>query len=301
VVLVLAGVAFFVAVRWRPQPLEQAPAGQVFCGPDGRLTSKQPIQSHRSYCILLRSDLNALKPNTPFRLVFSIIDDRGERLRRFATVHEKQMHLIVVRRDLDNFQHLHPTFNETTREFTLDSVTFPSNGPYRVFADFTPAEGQIGPSGELLGATPWMDMTVGDTTGFRMQALGAAELRQEIGEYTVGLRTPKRPSAGDEAMLRFVIERGGQPVTDLEPYLGALGHAVVLREGDLEFLHAHAVEQKASSQTGEIDIAVHFRMPGRYKAFVQFQHKRRVLTAAFVLPTVEEGSEEAAQPHGGAH
>ena len=55
-------------------------------------------------------------------------------MRDFEVEHEKRMHLIVVRRDGQGFQHLHP-------ELGGDGVwrvglTLPDAGAYRVFADF---------------------------------------------------------------------------------------------------------------------------------------------------------------------
>ena len=75
-------------------------------------------------------------------------------------------------------------------------------------------------------------------------------------------------------------------MTDLEPYLGANGHAVTLREGDLAFIHSHALEDRAALQSGELPFMVHFAEPGRYRMFVQFQHRGAIQTAAFTLPSV---------------
>ena len=80
-------------------------------------------------------------------------------------------------------------------------------------------------------------------------------------------------SAGEESELRFTITRDGRPV-DTEPYLGAGGHLVALREGDMAFLHVHP--------TGDgPDFEVEFPTPGRYRLFLQFQHEGRVHTVAF--------------------
>jgi hypothetical protein len=70
-------------------------------------------------------------------------------------------------------------------------------------------------------------------------------------------------------------------VTDLEPYLGARGHLVALREGDLAFLHVHP----ADATTIGSSISFHAALPsaGRYRLFLQFQHHGVVHTAAFTL------------------
>jgi len=303
VVLLIAAIAMGGALvscgRQRQPEQSEAARARKFCGPDGQLRTTQPIQTHRTYCVLVSSLPEQVTPRTPLRLAYTIIDDRGQSLRRFATVHEKQMHLIAVRGDLQQFQHLHPAFNEASGEFTLEDLSFPTVGPYRLFADFTPVEGQIGPAGEPLGVTIPFDVAVEDTSSFRGQPLGEADLQEHVAGYSIEVRAPQTLVAGNEVTLNFRIERDGKLVKDLEPYLGALGHAVVLREGDLQFLHAHPVEQSASSQIGEITFAVHFPMAGRYKAFVQLQHRGEVLTAAFVLPPVEAGAQSMPQSHTG--
>ena len=47
-------------------------------------------------------------PGRPFDLRFRITDAHGATVRDFDVEHTKRMHLIVVRRDLTGFQHLHP-------------------------------------------------------------------------------------------------------------------------------------------------------------------------------------------------
>jgi len=67
-------------------------------------------------------------------------------------------------------------------------------------------------------------------------------------------------------------------VTDLQPYLGALGHLVALREGDLSYRHAHPAP---AGSTGEISFENVALEPGTYRLFLQFRHGGRVHTATF--------------------
>jgi hypothetical protein len=78
---------------------------------------------------------------------------------------------------------------------------------------------------------------------------------------------------GREADLHFTITRGGVPVKT-EPYLGAGGHLVALREGDMAFLHVHSMDDG-------VRFAAKFPTGGRYRLFLQFQHEGRVQTVAF--------------------
>jgi hypothetical protein len=84
--------------------------------------------------------------------------------------------------------------------------------------------------------------------------------------------------AGQERELSFTVTRGGKPV-GVEPYLGADGHLVVLRQGDLAYLHAHPIEEEGGG--GPIRFMVEYPSAGRYRLFLQFQHEGRVHTAEF--------------------
>jgi len=244
----------------------------------------RPVQSHRSYEVLSSAGQQTYVPKTPSVYTFSVMDDQGNTLKDFATVHEKIMHVIVVRTDLAEFQHVHPAFNEETGAFTLTNLVFPSDGPYRIFADFTPSQGQKGPDGMPLGVTISEDITVGDQSTYAPQPLAKDVRQKTVGGYTVQLAaTPASVRAQVSTTLSFALTRRGTLVKNLEPYLGALGHTVVLREGDLEFLHTHALNEDAATQTGTVDFAVTFPRDGMYKVFSQFQHAGKVLTTDFVV------------------
>jgi hypothetical protein len=193
-------------------------------------------------------------------LRFRIVDDRGETVRDFDVEHEKRMHLILARRDLGGFQHLHPeqaADGSWTTRVRLDDA-----GSYRLFADFSHDESAY-------------------TLATDMRVDGAADLRPlpepsatavSDGGYDVQLDAGDvRP--GEEADLRFTISRNGVPV-ETEPYLGAGGHLVALREGDLAFLHVHPADDS-------VRFAATFPTEGRYRLFLQFKHEGRVQTVAF--------------------
>ena len=204
-------------------------------------------------------------------LRFRIVDERGAAVRDFDVEHEKRMHLIVARRDLSGFQHLHPTLaadGTWSAQVRLDAA-----GSYRLFADFS------------------HDRTV-RTLAADLRVDGAADLRAlpaprstavSDGGYDVRLDPggARAGGANSEADLTFTITRDGVPVRT-EPYLGAGGHLVALREGDLAFLHVHPTEH---GEDGDHDDAIGFEAtfptPGGYRLFLQFKHQGRVHTAAF--------------------
>ena len=193
-------------------------------------------------------------------LRFRILDEAGRPVEDFDEEHTKRLHLIVVRRDLTGYQHLHP-------DLTADGtwrvpLRLADPGAYRVFADFT-----TGGESLTLGA----DLLVpGD---FRPRPLPAPSTVASTAGYDVRL------DSGEAGLTRFTVSRGGEPVDDLQPYLGARGHLVILREGDLAYLHVHPEEPPA----GDPAIAFHAELPtaGRYRMFLQFRHGDEVRTAAF--------------------
>ena len=80
--------------------------------------------------------------------------------------------------------------------------------------------------------------------------------------------------------LAFSITRGGRPVTALQPYLGAEGHLVAIREDDLAYLHVHPLD---GAGPGRIAFDAELSAPGRYALFLQFKHGGRVHTGAFTI------------------
>lgn len=196
-------------------------------------------------------------------LTFRIVDESGAVVDDYDVVHDAPMHLIVARRDLSTYQHLHPTRADDgswTVPLRLDEP-----GVYRVFADFT-SNGQRA----TLGA----DVSVPGT--FQPRAVPEPTTSATTGPYEVRVTTTP---ADDGETVDFTVLRGGAPVTDLEPYLGAQGHLVALREGDLSFLHVHPLDGEAAA--GHIAFAVQYPSDGRYRLFLQFKHEGRVHTVAF--------------------
>ena len=193
-------------------------------------------------------------------LRFRIVDSGGSAIRDFETEHGAKLHLIVVRRDLTGYQHLHPRLGaDGTWSVPL---TLGNAGSYRIYADF-----HAGGKDLTLGA----DLSVpGD---FQPHPLPAQSSVAKVDGYTVGL-TERSPGA-----LKFAVRRGGREITDLQPYLGARGHLVALREGDLAYLHVHPRE--GAMPGAGISFMAEYPSASRYRLFLQFKHDGRVHTAAF--------------------
>jgi hypothetical protein len=199
-------------------------------------------------------------------LRWRIVDDRGETVRDFDVEHTRRMHLILARRDLTGFQHLHP---RQARDGSWSArVRLAAAGSYRMFADFSHAGRP-----ETLAS----DLRVDGSARLEPLPAPAASAISD-GGYAVRLEAG-RARAGRESDLRFAVTRGGRSV-HTEPYLGAGGHLVALREGDLAFLHVHPGEP-AHRDGDPIGFMTTFPTAGRYRLFLQFEVRGRVQTAAF--------------------
>jgi hypothetical protein len=195
----------------------------------------------------------------PVDLGFRIVDRRGRTVRDFDVEHTKRMHVIVVRRDMTGFQHLHPV-QRPDGSWTVP-VTLRDAGAYRVFADFS-----VGDKPRTLAG----DLTVDGTV--RTNELPPPARSATVDGLKVTL-AEGATNAGAESGLRFTVTRAGRPVA-VQDYLGAKGHLVALRDGDLAFLHVHPDEDRPTFMAT-------FPTAGRYRLFLQFQTEGRIHTAAF--------------------
>lgn len=214
----------------------------------------------------------ALRRGAREQLRFRLVDDRNRAVRDFDVQHTKRMHLIVARRDLSTFQHLHPTMAADGTWST--PLTLTEAGTYRVFAD-------VSHDGEAT--TLASDLRVDGPADLKALPAPRPVARSADG-YEVRLAGNGDARAGRETALRFAITKDGAPV-HTEPYLGAGGHLVALRDGDLAFLHVHPLEHGHDDEAGDagedIGFEATFPTTGRYRLFLQFQVDGRVQTVAF--------------------
>jgi hypothetical protein len=202
---------------------------------------------------------------------FRIVGPDGTPVTAYTPTHEKDLHLIVVRRDLSGFQHLHP---DRAADGTWSTpLAVAEAGQYRVFADFQPAG---------LDEPVTLGVDVPAAGMYRPRPLPAPARTAEVDGYRVELAGELVPGTASKLTVR--IARDGIPVTDLQPYLGAFGHLVALRDGDLAYLHVHPDGAPAKAgAVGGPGIAFHAEVPtpGRYRLYLQFQHDGAVHTAEF--------------------
>ena len=213
---------------------------------------------------------------------FRIVDSGGDTVTDFDITHERRLHLILVSRNFVDYHHLHPT-QDTDGVWIADVPALPA-GSYRVFADTRPT----GADGITLGT----DLAVGNGV-----AHTDATSAPPPGETTVTIAGYEIEMAGTpevgESTLTFSVTRNGEPVV-ADPYLGASGHLVALRAGDLAFLHVHPLGDATPQQPG-ISFAAEFPTPGTYRLFLDVSIDGTVRTAAFTVE-VPETNDQPDQP-----
>ncbi|GIE86528.1 hypothetical protein [Actinoplanes regularis] len=204
------------------------------------------------------------------RLSFTIVAASGVPVTSYAIVHDKPLHLIVARRDLTGFQHLHPEMS-ADGSWGID-LTLAEPGSYRMIADFTALVG-----GQQVATTLGSDLTVaGDYTPKPLPA------PERTTTATAGLTVTYEGTPSTRAvqpLLMTVTGTDGKPAA-VEPYLGAYGHLVVLRQGDLAYLHVHPEQQLVD---GKVKFWLTAPSPGDYRMFFDFQVGGRVQTAEWTL------------------
>ncbi|MGX6444414.1 hypothetical protein ACWM35_14500 [Neobacillus sp. K501] len=201
-----------------------------------------------------------------------IVDKSGKPIEKFDINHEKLLHLIIVSKDLSYFNHVHPEYKGGG--FFEIKNDFPAGGEYRMVADFKPTDGGsmtkmewVQVEGEQLNPVP---VTVNES------------LVDTVDGKRVTLMIDS-PAAGKELSLKFSLndEMTNQPIMDLEPYLGSIGHVVVLSENGERYLHVHAIEGQGSGP--EALFETEFPESGVYKIWGQFQKEGQVFTVSYVV------------------
>jgi hypothetical protein len=204
--------------------------------------------------------------------------DTGQPVTSFVDVHERPLHLFVVSRDLSRFEHVHPVMR---KDGTFELRQDLADGEYMLVADFLPAGGTAqfvqravvtpGYGGPLFAPAPVLNASPAE------QVAGGLRILLESGSL--------RP--GRESLLRFVISDAdsGLPVTDLQQYLGAAGHMLVVSTDLTAAVHGHP--EGISSAGPIVTFAPTFPAPGMYKMWVQFQRRGQVVTASFVVTVPE--------------
>jgi P-type Cu+ transporter len=226
------------------------------------------------------------RPGLPARVVIKLTDARsGSPVSDLGLTHSVFMHLIATRTDLATFTHVHPEPTGTAGELAVE-MTFPTPGQYILNTEFR-RDGQLADIHDrqlvtIAGTAPApRPVTPGPRTisvdGVRVELHGRAQV-------------------GTTSDLTFSLAdaRSGQPLNNLQPYLAAAGHIVIMRADGQAFAHEHADVRDSSGQPvfalpgttfgPDLPVHAHFDTAGTYRLWGQFRlASGQVITAAFTL------------------
>lgn len=205
----------------------------------------------------------------------------SERVRDFEDVHERPFHLFVVSWDLEDFAHIHPALQEDgAMEVT---TTLPRPGAYQLFADFLPARGLP----QVLQASVFTDGV--SPAAAALARTRARHISEEVREGSDrGLHVRIEPAvlvAGRVEVIAATFEDAatGMPAADLEPYLGAWGHALIVSADLVDAVHSHPVTPLTSPGGPRIFFSQRFPRAGFYRMWMQVQRRGEVATVPFTL------------------
>lgn len=187
------------------------------------------------------------KPND---LTLKIVGPEGA-VTTFDEVHERMMHLIAVRNDLKVFEHLHPQLSDKG-VFHLKHE-WPAGGDYTLFADFAPR----GKGSQIVSS--------------KLKVGGSKNPPPAATDFTLTLGA--LPPTGRTATVTAKMS----PVMELEPYLGAMGHLMIVSEDGQTLVHSHPIGE---ARPGEIDFSVRLSKPGKYRAWLEIQSNGKKLAAS---------------------
>lgn len=219
-------------------------------------------------------------------LYLTVRDASGRTVPELTLSHERPVHMMVVSRDLRQFAHVHPAAEGDG--FRLEH-TFDEGGEYFLLVDYQqPGRGQIVDRHRVH-----VDGASRTTAG----ALEESPRQQRADGLELTLRSENELRAGEGAMLQFdaADAETGLPAGDLEPYLGAKAHFMVLSSDGEDFVHVHALDD--AGPASRVSAQAVFPRPGLYKLWAQMQRRGVVVTIPFVLSIGVSRAASSSAPH----
>jgi hypothetical protein len=227
------------------------------------------------------------KQNT---LRFTIKDDNDTAYKDFDKSDPIPLMVTIIRNDRTNFQHLHPTYNQSDGTFTISPVTFTADGNYRIFASFRSSDVQKNNLGEEPVTTVYQDVQVGNESQYASQNVSGEKLTSSQNGFDTFITTPTdkmNPEsmaviANKPQAIVMKIAKNGESVTDLRDFKGSLGRLSAFGPS-LEFVSTNSEPSDTDNQTGTIIFNTNFPSKGLYKIYIEVQLDKTVTTFEYVV------------------
>ncbi|MBV8843326.1 MAG: hypothetical protein JO307_11000 [Bryobacterales bacterium] len=251
-----------------------------------------------------------VKPGQKATLTFKMFHPgTGEQIKKFETVHEKQFHLFVISQDMDYFQHIHPQ-EQPDGTWTIDA-TLPKAGYYKILCDFMPSGG----APQFLARPLVTAGYTGDLESGSAHLTPDTKASKTVEDITASVSyDPPACVVGLYCHMNYFLTDSstGKPVTDLQTYLGAFGHTLIMSEDMIDYVHSHPLDILAMPDDDggppvflippgadleklrggpEVTFEGLMPKPGRYRAWTQFRRNDKVHTFAFTFNVVNAPSE----------
>jgi Cu+-exporting ATPase len=250
-------------------------------------TEVEPVSTHDAG-LEVEYDVPAdVQPGRPTEITMTVRDEEtGEPVDDLVRTHQVWMHMIVTREDLGTFAHIHPEPTGEDGEFRVETV-LPTAGDYAVHTEFRR-------QGEMADVLDETALTVAGAAP-RPVAVPADDVRsQEVSGVRIELEGEAHVGDTSDFTLSFRDAATGAEVDDLQPYLGAAGHVVVMRADGSTFGHRHAETEDDEGRPvlampgtrfgPELGLHVRFENAGTYRLWAQFRlDDGSVITAPFTV------------------
>lgn len=249
------------------------------------------IQQHEHYTAELKLNNEQVESGKPVELTFQIKDPKGKNVSDLEIVHEKPMHLFMVSEDLSQYFHEHPT-RQTDGTYKLP-YTFPNGGKFKVFIDFKPLDDEQ--------TVESFDVDVAGEKPEKIELKPETNFEKTVEDLLVKMKPNTDLTKQKDIILNYEIfdSETKKPANDLQNYLGAKAHFVIIRKGLGRFVHAHPMSgdmnmnmnsnQNMDGMTMEIDedhkisAMTNFPNSGIYKIFAQFKRNDKIITVPFIF------------------
>lgn len=266
----------------------------------------------RNYKLEFHTEPAVVKAGENITLYFKFLrPGTDDVVKKFEYVHTKLFHLFVISQDMEFFEHIHPVMHPDGT-WTIDT-TLPKPGYYKVLCDILPSGG----SSQFLAAPLVTANYSGDLVMDSAHLVPNTDPKVTAEDITATISfDPKQFASGVYGHMTYYLadSKTRRPITDLQTYLGAFGHMLIMSEDMEEYVHSHPINIINQSERESPEDIIEYIIPpdadlekirggpsvtfeglmpkpGNFRAWAQFRRNDQVRTTVFTFNVVK-GSPE---------